>query len=73
VNEAAVPNASALGCAGLTTREGNVLAIMPHAERDAWTFNHPDSHLHLRRANSWAARPSGGSVLFESFAKALKS
>lgn len=73
VDKAATPNGSALGIAGLTNTSGNVLAIMPHAERDAWTFNHPDSHLHLRGANSWAARPSGGSVLFESFAKALKS
>jgi phosphoribosylformylglycinamidine synthase subunit PurQ / glutaminase len=27
------PNGSALDCAGLTNREGNVLAIMPHCER----------------------------------------
>jgi len=30
---AATPNGSALGCAGLINREGNVLAIMPHTER----------------------------------------
>lgn len=29
----ASPNGSALDCAGLTNREGNVLAIMPHCER----------------------------------------
>ena len=66
VDEAAVPNASALGCAGLTNREGNVLAIMPHPERDGWNFNHPD-----RREGSDILAPSGGVALFASFAKAL--
>ena len=35
VDARAVPNGSALGAAGLVNREGNVLAIMPHPERDA--------------------------------------
>src|ERR1700675_4139299 len=42
VDQAAGPNGSALGCAGLVNRKGNVLAIMPHPERDAWNFNHLD-------------------------------
>ncbi len=67
VDERAVPNGSALGCAGLTNKAGNVLAIMPHPERDAWEFNHPD----LRSAENVLA-PSGGAMLFASFAEALK-
>ena len=66
VDDAATPNASALGCAGLTNPQGNVLAIMPHPERDGWNYNHPD-----RREGSGILAPSGGSVLFTSFAKAL--
>ncbi|MHB8433330.1 MAG: phosphoribosylformylglycinamidine synthase I [Candidatus Tyrphobacter sp.] len=33
VDDAATPNGSALHCAGLVNREGNVLALMPHPER----------------------------------------
>jgi phosphoribosylformylglycinamidine synthase len=68
VNGAAIPNGSALGCAGLVNREGNVLAIMPHPERDAWNFNHLD-----RREGNDVLAPSGGSVLFRSFVQALAS
>jgi len=67
VDERAVPNASALGCAALTNREGNVLAIMPHPERDAWNYNHPD-----RRENRDMLAPSGGVALFEALAEALR-
>ncbi|HVA33052.1 MAG TPA: phosphoribosylformylglycinamidine synthase I [Candidatus Baltobacteraceae bacterium] len=66
-DERAVPNGSALGCAGLVNRAGNVLAIMPHPERDAWNFNHLD-----RRTGSNALAPSGGAVLFESFVRAVE-
>jgi phosphoribosylformylglycinamidine synthase len=66
VDDAAIPNGSALGCAGLTNKRGNILAIMPHAERDAWNFNHPDL---ADRENILA--PSGGAILFRAFAKAL--
>jgi phosphoribosylformylglycinamidine synthase len=34
-NQVPAPNGAALDCAGLVNREGNVLAIMPHPERDA--------------------------------------
>ncbi len=68
VDDAAIPNGSALGCAALTNREGNVLAIMPHAERDAWNLNHL-----ARRAGSDVLAPSGGSALFESFVTAVHS
>ncbi|MGZ3508674.1 MAG: phosphoribosylformylglycinamidine synthase I [Vulcanimicrobiaceae bacterium] len=67
VDEAAIPNGSALGCAALTNKEGNVLAIMPHPERDGWNFNHPD-----RREGSDILAPSGGVTLFRSFAEALR-
>lgn len=67
VDESAVPNDSALKAAGLVNKRGNVLAIMPHPERDAWNYNHPD-----RRDGTDALAPSGGVELFRSFAKALK-
>lgn len=67
VDERAVPNGSALGCAGLTNREGNVLAIMPHPERDAWNYNHPD-----RRDSADILAPSGGVKVFAALAEALK-
>lgn len=67
VDASAVPNASALGCAGLVNRAGNVLAIMPHPERDAWNYNHPD-----RREGPEMLSPSGGATLFRAFAEALK-
>ena len=60
------PNGSALNCAGLVNKAGNVLAIMPHPERDAWNFNHPD-----RREGDGILAPSGGALLFRSLAKAL--
>jgi len=66
VDPSAVPNQSALGAAGLVNREGNVLAIMPHAERDGWAFNHPD-----RRGGSEILAPSGGAALFKSFVAAV--
>jgi phosphoribosylformylglycinamidine synthase len=68
MDEGAIPNGSALGCAGLVNREGNVLAVMPHPERDAWNFNHLD-----RREGDDVLAPSGGSVLFRSFVQALAS
>jgi phosphoribosylformylglycinamidine synthase len=66
VDDAAVPNGSALRCAGLTNKKGNVLAIMPHPERDAWNFNHPN-----RAEGKDILAPSGGAILFRAFAKAL--
>ena len=67
-----VPNGSALGAAGIVNAVGNVLAIMPHPERDAWTFNHHDESRERARGNTSAMlAPSGGIALFESFAKAL--
>ena len=62
VDATATPNQSALGCAGLINSQGNVLAVMPHPERDGWTFNHPD-----RRGRHGILEPSGGAVFFQSF------
>ena len=67
VDEAANPNRSALDCAGLVNREGNVLAIMPHPERDAWNFNHLD-----RAEGADPLEPSGGAALFRSFVAAVR-
>lgn len=69
VSAADCPNGSALGCAALTNKQGNVLAIMPHPERDAWNFNHYYRHP---RDRATVLQPSGGSRLFESMAKALR-
>ncbi len=72
-SDAAVPNASALGCAGLINARGNVLAIMPHAERDAWTYMHRDgaARAEARGASAAMLAPSGGIALFRSLALAL--
>lgn len=67
VYEGGAPNGSALECAGLLNKEGNVLAIMPHPERDGWNFNHPD-----KCEGTDVLAPSGGVRFFESFAKALR-
>jgi phosphoribosylformylglycinamidine synthase I len=66
IDATAVPNGSALGCAGLVNRAGNVLAIMPHPERDAWNYNHLD-----RREGDDVLAPSGGATIFRSFVEAL--
>jgi phosphoribosylformylglycinamidine (FGAM) synthase-like amidotransferase family enzyme len=66
VDDAAVPNGSALGCAGLLNVEGNVLALMPHPERDGWNFQHLD-----RCIGDDVLAPSGGAVLFRSFVEAV--
>jgi phosphoribosylformylglycinamidine synthase len=68
VDAAAIPNGSALGCAGLVNRDGNVLAIMPHPERDAWNFNHLE-----RREGSDVLAASGGAALFRSFVAAVEA
>ena len=62
------PNGAALDCAGLVNRAGNVLAIMPHPERDAWTYQHLDAS----RDRARMLAPSGGIRLFEHFALAVR-
>ncbi|MDE2480659.1 MAG: phosphoribosylformylglycinamidine synthase I [bacterium] len=68
VDASATPNQSALGCAALVNREGNVLAMMPHPERDGWTYNHPD-----RRGGNAILAPSGGAIMFRSFVQAVNA
>jgi phosphoribosylformylglycinamidine synthase len=82
-NPVAAPNGAALDCAALVNRAGNVLAIMPHPERDAWNFNHLDASRDAVRVDAQAVpapfgdaaaalAPSGGIRLFEHFARALR-
>jgi phosphoribosylformylglycinamidine synthase len=70
----AAPNGSARDAAAVVNRAGNVLAIMPHPERDAWTFNHRDGDPQKAAARGNARAmlaPSGGSIFFAAFANAL--
>ena len=69
----AVPNGSLLGIAAITNVAGNVLAVMPHPERDAWTFMHVWGAERRRARGDEAAMlaPSGGIALFEGLARAL--
>ena len=70
----AAPNGSALDAAGLVNRAGNVVAIMPHPERDAWTFMHRDGDPEkaAARGNTQAMlAPSGGMIFFAAFAAGL--
>jgi phosphoribosylformylglycinamidine synthase I len=67
-----VPNGSALGAAALVNARGNVLAIMPHPERDAWTYMHHDRERERARGDAGAMlAASGGIVLFRGLADAL--
>lgn len=67
-----VPNGSALGAAALVNDRGNVLAIMPHPERDAFTFMHHDGSRDAAAGNTIAMlAPSGGIELFVGLARAL--
>jgi phosphoribosylformylglycinamidine synthase len=69
----AIPNGSALGAAGLINERGNVLALMPHPERDAWTFMHSGPAREAARGDTPAMlAPSGGIELFRGLARALE-
>ena len=70
------PNGSARDVAGVTNRAGNVVAIMPHPERDAWTYMHRDGDPVTAAARGDARAmlaPSGGIRFFEAFAAAIGS
>ncbi|MBV8152521.1 MAG: phosphoribosylformylglycinamidine synthase I [Candidatus Eremiobacteraeota bacterium] len=69
----AVPNGSALGAAGLVNARGNVVALMPHPERDAWGFMHREGPARVACRGDLRAslKPSGGIALFASFARAF--
>jgi phosphoribosylformylglycinamidine synthase len=74
VTQAAVPNGSALGCAGLVNAAGNVLALMPHPERICWTYQQQDgaAFAAMRREPAAALAPAGGSAFFSALAAALE-
>ena len=68
------PNGSARNIAALTNRSGNVIAIMPHPERDAWTFMHRDGDAvkaAARGKTTAMLAPSGGIAFFAAFAEGL--
>jgi phosphoribosylformylglycinamidine synthase len=70
-NRVAAPNGAALDAAALVNGAGNVLAIMPHPERDAWNYQ----HLGAARDDAGRATPlgtSGGIRFFEHFARAVR-
>lgn len=72
VTPGAVPNGSALGVAGLVNGRGNVLALMPHPERDAWTYMQQGATRERARGDAAAMlAPSGGIALFAGLARAL--
>lgn len=73
VSAGATPNGSALGAAAVINARGNVLALMPHPERDAWTYMHHDASRERARGDARAMLgPSGGIALFTSLASALR-
>jgi phosphoribosylformylglycinamidine synthase len=72
-NDVPAPNGSALNCAALVNRTGNVLGIMPHPERDGWTYQHLDASRDAARGDTAAMlAPSGGIALFQHFARAVR-
>ena len=73
-NAVPAPNGAALDAAAITNEAGNVLAIMPHAERNGWLFQQmwgPERRAARGKSDQILA-PAGGSLFFTSFAAALK-
>ena len=67
-----VPNGSSLGAAAIVNPRGNVLAIMPHPERDAWTYMDTGGERERARGDAaLALAPTGGIALFNGLARAL--
>ena len=70
----AAPNGAALDAAALVNKAGTVLAIMPHPERDGWTYQHLGPERDAARGNVAATlAPSGGSLLFTCFARSVRA
>lgn len=70
-NRVPAPNGAALDAAALVNRAGNVLAIMPHPERDAWNYQHlGNAREAVRGAGSLGV--SGGIRFFGHFARAVR-
>jgi phosphoribosylformylglycinamidine synthase I len=73
-NPGAVPNGSALGAAALVNARGNVLALMPHPERDAWTFmRRGEARERARGQTAAMLAASGGIALFAGLARACNA
>jgi len=69
-----VPNGSALGAAALVNARGNVLALMPHPERAAWTYMRQGEVRERARGDVAAMLASGGGMaLFAGLAQACRS
>lgn len=70
-NPGSVPNGSALRAAALVNARGNVLALMPHPERDAWTYMRRGEARERARGNTAAMlATSGGIAIFAGLARA---
>jgi phosphoribosylformylglycinamidine synthase len=65
------PNGAMRRAAGICNDRGNVLALMPHPERAAWTFNVAFAQPALRGADPNA--PAGAHAIFTCMARALRS
>jgi phosphoribosylformylglycinamidine synthase len=67
-----VPNGSVLGAAALVNGRGNVLAIMPHPERAAWTYMQHGAERERARGDAASMlATSGGIALFSGLASAV--
>jgi len=67
----ASPNGSMRRAAGICNERGNVLALMPHPERAAWTFNVAFAQPALRGVDP--NMPAGAHAIFACMARALRS
>jgi phosphoribosylformylglycinamidine synthase len=65
------PNGAMHRAAGVCNERGNVLALMPHPERAAWSFNVAFDEPSERRRDPNA--PAGAHAIFRCMAKALRA
>ncbi len=65
------PNGAMYDAAGICNEAGNVLAVMPHPERVAWTFNLAFEEPALRGRDPQV--PSGSLAIFSCMAASLKA
>jgi phosphoribosylformylglycinamidine synthase subunit PurQ / glutaminase len=65
------PNGALRRAAGICNERGNVLALMPHPERAAWTYNLAFSQPALRGGDP--NMPAGAHAIFVCMARALRS
>jgi phosphoribosylformylglycinamidine synthase subunit PurQ / glutaminase len=65
------PNGAMRRAAGICNERGNVLALMPHPERAAWTYNVAFAQPALRGGDP--NMPAGAHAIFACMARALRS